>query len=76
VKDFAYPQFTGHTVSSPYSYIPAAPSATPPTTTETQTAPQAPAPKHSTPAPTPPALPLTPTPPQGPPTTTIGGNGQ
>ena len=25
VKDFVYPQFTGHTVTSPYSYIPVAP---------------------------------------------------
>jgi penicillin-binding protein 1A len=70
VKDFVYPQFTGHTVSSPYSYIPYAPSTT---TTTTQTPPQAPAPKSPSPAPTPP--PLTPTPPS-PPTTTIGGNGQ
>jgi penicillin-binding protein 1A len=70
VKDFVYPQFTGHTVSSPYSYIPYAPSTT---TTTTQTPPPAPAPKSPSPAPTPP--PLTPTPPS-PPTTTIGGNGQ
>jgi len=73
VKDFVYPQFTGHTVSSPYSYIPAAPSTT---TTSTQTTPQAPAPKQPAPAPTPPAPPLTPAPPPSPPTTTIGGNGQ
>jgi penicillin-binding protein 1A len=73
VKDFVYPQFTGHTVSSPYSYIPAAPSTT---TTSTQTTPHAPAPKRPTPAPTPPAPPLTPAPPPPPPTTTIGGNGQ
>ncbi|MEP6812654.1 MAG: hypothetical protein ABI990_06680, partial [Actinomycetota bacterium] len=72
VKDFVYPQFTGHTVSSPYSYIPYAPSTT---TTTTQT-PQAPAPKQPTPAPTPPAPPLTPSPPPAPPTATIGGNGQ
>jgi len=78
VKDFVYPQFTGHTVSSPYSYIPAAPTTT---TTETQTTPHVPAPPRPSPAPTPPKPPLTPTPtvtepPPPPPTTTIGGNGQ
>ena len=73
VQGFAYPQFTGHTVTSPYSYIPVAPA--PPTTTDTRTTPHVPAPKHEAPAPTPtPPPPLTPTPP--PPTTTIGGNGQ
>jgi membrane peptidoglycan carboxypeptidase len=78
VKGFAYPQFTGHTVTSPYSYIPVAPTTT---TTETQTTPHVPAPKRPSPAPTPPKPPLTPTPtvpapPSPPPTTTIGGNGQ
>jgi penicillin-binding protein 1A len=71
-KDFVYPQFTGHTVTSPYSYIPVAPTTT---TTEAQTTPHVPAPKQPSPAPTPPAPPLTPSPPQ-PPTATIGENGQ
>ena len=79
VKDFVYPQFTGHTVTSPYSYsyTPVAPT---PTTTDTQTTPHVPAPTRPSPAPTPPKPPLTPTPtvpaPPPPPTTTIGGNGQ
>jgi len=39
VHDFAYPQFTGHTVSSPYSYVPtySAPATTTQTTTQTTT---------------------------------------
>jgi penicillin-binding protein 1A len=59
VQDFAYPQFTGHTVSSPYSYVPTYTYA-PSSTTTTQTTTQAPAPQPkttSTPAPPPPAPP-------------------
>ena len=62
-RDFVYPQFTGHTVSSPYSYVPSYTASTTTATTTTQPAPppkQAPAP---TPAPTP-------VPPLTPPTTT------
>ena len=58
--DFTYPQFTGHTVSSPYSYIPSS--------TATTTTTHAPAPHPRAPAPTP-------APPQ-PPTTTSSGNPQ
>ena len=61
-RDFVYPQFTGHTVSSPYSYVPA------PTTTESTTTAPAPPPKQP-PAPTPAP---TPVPPLTPPTTTSG----
>ncbi len=90
VKDFPYPQFTGHTVSSPYSYVP---TYTPTTTTATTPAPRphAPAPKPgqtppapAPPAPTPPTPPAPPPPaptpttpvPPPPPPTTPGGNGQ
>jgi penicillin-binding protein 1A len=69
-RGFVYPQFTGHTVSSPYSYVPSYTTTTTTTATTTQQQP-APPPKKSpttpaapTPAPTP-APPLTP-----PPTTT------
>jgi penicillin-binding protein 1A len=48
VQDFAYPQFTGHTISSPYSYIPYA------TTGATTTTTPAPASKPPTPKPRPP----------------------
>jgi penicillin-binding protein 1A len=41
VKDFVYPQFTGHTVTSPYTYIPSYSSST---TTETTPAPSGPPP--------------------------------
>ena len=41
VKDFVYPQFTGHTVTSPYTYIPTYSSST---TTETTPAPSGPPP--------------------------------
>jgi membrane peptidoglycan carboxypeptidase len=67
VQDFAYPQFTGHTVSSPYSYVPTY-SAPAPTTQTTAPAPTT----TSTPAPAPP--PATTAPPPAPPTTTAGGN--
>jgi penicillin-binding protein 1A len=59
VKDFAYPQFTGHTVSSPYSYVPSyTPTPTTTSTTTSKPAPAKPAPKPApkptpTPAPTP-----------------------
>jgi penicillin-binding protein 1A len=60
-RDFVYPQFTGHTVSSPYSYVPSY-------TTTTATTTQSPAPKpKQPPAPTPSP---TPVPPLTPPTTT------
>ena len=58
-RDFVYPQFTGHTVSSPYSYIPATTATT--TTAETTT-------KAATPPPRAPAPP--PARPPAPPTTT------
>ena len=74
VRDFVSPQFTGHTVSSPYSYIPVAPTTT--TTTTTTTAPRTtPAPPQPAPPTPQPPTPTTPVPPT-PPTTTIGGNGQ
>jgi penicillin-binding protein 1A len=61
-QDFVYPQFTGHTVSSPYSYVPATTTAT--TTTATTKAPPlappAKTPAPSTPPPVPPALPPVP----------------
>src|SRR4029077_16159633 len=47
VLDFVYPQFTGHTISSPYSYIP---NSTATTTTGATTA----TPRARTPAPQPP----------------------
>jgi penicillin-binding protein 1A len=62
-RDFVYPLFTGHYVSSPYSYVP---TYTPTTTTTTTTA-TAPAPAKPTPAPKP--KPAT-TPPPPPATTT------
>jgi penicillin-binding protein 1A len=70
-RDFVYPQFTGHTITSPYSYIPY--STATPTTTGTTTAPPArtPAPQPHSPAPTP-----TSPPPQPPPTTTMAGSPQ
>jgi len=76
VKDFVYPQFTGHTVSSPYTYIPTYTPST--TTTETTSKPAAPQPKLTpTPVPPPPAAPPPTSPPaEPPPTTTIGGAGQ
>jgi penicillin-binding protein 1A len=57
-QDFVYPQFTGHTVSSPYSYVPA-PSTTTTTETATTTAPTPP----RAPAPPPPLTPTAPPPP-------------
>jgi len=73
IKGFVYPQFTGHTVSSPYSYIP---TYTPSTTTETTSKPvpqpkQKPAPPTAAPPPTSPPPPTEP-----PPATTIGEAGQ
>jgi penicillin-binding protein 1A len=68
VRDFVYPQFTGHTVSSPYSYVPTYSS--PATTTTTTTAAPTPAPKPRPapkPKPTPPPAPAPP--PVAPPTT-------
>ena len=39
VRDFVYPQFTGHTVTSPYSYVPSYSSSTTTATATTQTQP-------------------------------------
>jgi penicillin-binding protein 1A len=64
---FTYPQFTGHTVSSPYSFIPTTGTTTTGTTT-TGTTHTTPAPPPTTPAPPPPTL----TQPSPPPTTTSG----
>ncbi len=69
VRDFVYPQFTGHTITSPYSYIPYSTATT--TTTGTTTAPPA-----RTPAPQPHSPPSTSPPPQPPPTTTMAGSPQ
>jgi penicillin-binding protein 1A len=69
VRDFVYPQFTGHTVTSPYSYIPYSTATT--TTTGTTTAPPA-----RTPAPQPHSPPSTSPPAQPPPTTTMAGSPQ
>ena len=70
VRDFVYPQFTGHTITSPYSYIPAA-TATTTTTGATTTTPRGrtPAPPPRAPPPPPPS---TAPPPEPPPTTTSG----
>jgi membrane peptidoglycan carboxypeptidase len=62
VRDFVYPQFTGHAVTSPYSYIPSS-TATPTTTGTTTSGVRTPAP--------PPRAPVPP-PPEPPPTTTSG----
>jgi penicillin-binding protein 1A len=67
VLDFVYPQFTGHTISSPYSYIPYS---TATTTTAATTTTSAPPPKPPAPH-TPPPV----TPPPPPPTTTPGPGG-
>jgi penicillin-binding protein 1A len=72
VKDFVYPQFTGHTVSSPYSYVPAAPQ----TTTAATTTTGSPEPKPQPAPATPPPATTSPAPPAPPPTATIGQNGQ
>ena len=74
VQDFPYPQFTGHTVTSPYSYVPSYSSSPSTTTTSATTTSQQP-PTTSTPAPPPTTAPPPP-PPAPPPTTTTGGNGQ
>jgi penicillin-binding protein 1A len=79
VHDFVYPRFTGHTVSSPYTYVPTY-TAPAPTTTTTPTTPK-PKPKPKPPAPKPQQVPLTPSPPTtsepapptAPPPTTTGG---
>ena len=69
VKDFVYPQFTGHTVSSPYSYIPSPTPSTASETTSPTTVPQMPQAKAKpAPAPSPPPTAAPPAPP--PPTTT------
>ena len=76
VRDFVYPQFTGHTVTSPYSYVPSYSSSTTTATATTQTQPaQTTAPAQ--PAQPPPAPPPTTAPPPPPaPTTTSDGTGQ
>jgi penicillin-binding protein 1A len=70
VRVFVNPQFTGHTVTSPYSYIPYSPTTTGTTsiTTPTPRVPT-PAPPGHVPAPPPPS---TAPPPQPPPTATSG----
>jgi penicillin-binding protein 1A len=68
-RDFVYPQFTGHYVSSPYSYVPSYTTTTTTTTTTTVPAKPAPPPKPK-PAPTPPPPPATTPAPPPPPTTT------
>jgi penicillin-binding protein 1A len=84
VKDFVYPEFTGHTVSSPYSYVPSysqpsySSTTTVATTTTTTTSPAPPPPKpapapKTTPAPA--TQPAPAAPPTAPPATT-GQNGQ
>jgi penicillin-binding protein 1A len=77
VKDFVYPQFTGHTVSSPYTYIPTYTPSSTTTETTSKPAPQQPQPKPK-PAPPPTATPppTSPPPVEPPPTTTIGEAGQ
>jgi penicillin-binding protein 1A len=72
VKGFVYPQFTGHTVSSPYSYIP---TYTPSTTTETTSNP-VPKPTSAPPPAVPPPSTSPPPPTEPPPATTIGDAGQ
>jgi penicillin-binding protein 1A len=76
VKGFATPVFTGHTISSPYSYTPSYSYSTPSTTTASTPTPRAPKPKPKpkpAPAPTPPPAPAPPPPPppapEPPPTT-------
>jgi penicillin-binding protein 1A len=77
VKDFVYPQFTGHTVSSPYTYIPTYTPSSTTTETTSKPAPQQPQPKlKPTPPPTATPPPTSPPPVEPPPTTTIGGAGQ
>jgi penicillin-binding protein 1A len=71
-RDFVYPQFTGHYVSSPYSYVPSYTTTTTATTTASPAKPSpAPKPKPK-PAPTPPPPPpaTTTSVPPPPPTTT------
>jgi penicillin-binding protein 1A len=68
VESFPYPQFTGHTVSSPYSYVPTysqstTTAATTTATTTTQSPPTAPAPAATTPAAPAPPPPDQPAPP-------------
>jgi penicillin-binding protein 1A len=68
VKSFAYPEFTGHTVTSPYSYVPtytAPATTTSSTTTQAQTPKPAPKPEPKpapAPQPVPPPAPPTPSP--------------
>jgi penicillin-binding protein 1A len=67
VLDFVYPQFTGHTISSPYSYIPYSTATTTAAATTTTSAPPPKPPAPHTPPPV--------TPPPPPPTTTPGPGG-
>jgi penicillin-binding protein 1A len=73
VRDFVYPEFTGHTVSSPYSYVPTYSQST---TTETTTTSQPRSQQPTAPAPPAPPPPAEPAPPATPPTATIGDNAQ
>ena len=81
VQDFVYPQFTGHTLTSPYSYVPVyTPTTTASTTTtgatttaprvHTPTPPRAPTPPPPTVAPPPSTAPPPEPPPTAPTTTT------
>jgi penicillin-binding protein 1A len=76
VQDFPYPQFTGHTVSSPYSYVPTYSSSSSTSTTTATTTTQAQPQPTTTSAPAPPPPATTTTPPPAPPPTTTSGNGQ
>jgi penicillin-binding protein 1A len=79
VKDFVYPQFTGHTVSSPYSYVPAPTTTTDTTSKPVPHMPQPKAPPVVPPTVAPPPVAPPPTvapPPVEPPPATIGEGGQ
>jgi penicillin-binding protein 1A len=85
VQDFVYPQFTGHTISSPYSYVPSTtPSTTTTTSVTTTSKPTSPSPRPTpkpppTPAPPPTTAPEPPPPPpttEPTPTVPIPGNSQ
>jgi penicillin-binding protein 1A len=75
VKDFVYPQFTGHTVSSPYTYIPTYTPSSTTTETTSKPAPQQPQPKLKPTPPTAAPPPTSPPPGEPPPATTIGEAG-
>jgi penicillin-binding protein 1A len=72
VRDFPYPQFTGHTIGAPVTYSSTPVTSTPVDTTPPKPVPHMPAPKRATPAPAKPtpAPAPTPAPPPPPPPTT------